>query len=87
MYLKPKYNFYIPGIHPIINERIDHGIGHSEPVEAQIDVLSIFAVDDLGVVVNVDEVSVVRQPTESENEHYKNEHLDNLQQKNVCQKV
>ena len=67
-----------PGVHPVVDERVEHGVGHGEPVEAEVDVLDVGLASDLGVMVRVDEVHVVRQPAHREDDHHHHEHLHHL---------
>ena len=71
----------VPVVHPVVDQRIDHGVGHGEPVEGQVHVLDIVAGGYGVVMVRVDEVAMVRQPAESEYGHYNDEHSDNLRKK------
>lgn len=50
----------VPRIHPVVDKRIDHCIRHRKPVKTQIDMLRVLAVDDGWVVVDVEEIAVVR---------------------------
>ena len=68
----------IPGVHPVVDEWVEHGVGHGEPVEAEVDVLDVGLAADLDVVVGVDEVHVVGQPAHREDDHHHDEHLHHL---------
>ena len=70
--------FSSPGVHPVVDERVEHGVGHGEPVKTEVDVLDVGLAADLGVVVGVDEVHVVRQPAHREDDHHHHEHLHHL---------
>ena len=66
------------GIHVVVDDWVDHGMRHGEPVEREKDVLDVPHVHHGGVVVGVDEVGVVRQPTDAEDQDEDNQHLDDL---------
>lgn len=72
-----------PGVHPVVNERVDHGVGHGEPVEGQEEVLHVLGEGDRTVVVRVDEVGVVRQPAHREDQHDDDEHPHHLDNKHI----
>ena len=74
-----------PGVHPVVDERVEHGVGHGQPVESQVDVLDEGLSHDLLVVVRVDEVGVIGEPADGENNHDDDEHLHDLK-KNVKEK-
>ena len=67
-----------PPVHPIVNDGVDTGVGHGQPVEAKVDVADITIAGDGGIVVAVDEVDVIRGPAHHEDHHHEGEHLDNL---------
>ena len=69
----------MPCVHPVVDERVEHGVGHGEPVEAEVDVLDDGHRDDFLVVVRVDEVHVVGQPTHGEDDHHHHKHFHNLE--------
>ena len=69
----------LPGVHPVIDEGIEHGVGHGQPVESQVDVLDVGLRDDLFVMVGVDEVDVVGEPAHGEDDDHHDEHFDNLE--------
>ena len=69
----------LPGIHPIVNEWIEHGVGHGQPVESQVDMLNEWFVGDLFVMVGVDEIHMVRKPADCEDDHHHHEHLYHLE--------
>lgn len=71
----------LPVVHPVVNERVDHRVGHGEPVEGQVHVLDVAAGCDGVVVVGVDEIAVVRQPAECKDGYHEDEHPDYLGQK------
>jgi hypothetical protein len=62
----------------IIDDRVDHRMRHSEPVESEKDVLNVFHVHHLRIVIGVNEVDVVRQPTDPEDQNKNHQHLHNL---------
>ena len=68
----------VPDIFPIVDDRIDHGVGHGKPVEEEIDVLYEGFVDDGVVMVGVDEVHVIRQPANAEDGNDDHEHFYHL---------
>ena len=65
-------------IHPIVDDWIDHGIGHCEPIEGQVDVLDVVRVQHPRVVVLVQEECLLGEPAQGEDhdDHY--EHPDHL---------
>ncbi len=76
---QPKiYKNAIPCVHPVVDQRVEHGVGHGQPVEAEVDVLDEGLAHDLLVVVRVDEVDVVGQPADGEDDHDDDEHLHDL---------
>ena len=69
---------YIPRIHPIIYDGIDHCICHSKPIKSEKYLGYIFKLDNRFIMVIVDEISMVRKPTNSKhNDDYK-KHFYNL---------
>lgn len=68
----------LPGVHPVIYEGVHHRVWHGEPVESQIYVLGIFAKYHVRVVVDVNEIGVIWEPTYSEYEDHQYEHFDYL---------
>lgn len=71
----------LPGVHEVVDSRVEHGVGHRQPVEGEIDVLYVFAVDYALLVVGVDKVHVVGEPADSEHNHNEKEHENDLQEK------
>ena len=47
-----------PGIHGVINERIDYCVAHRQPVEREVYVLGVFIEDNLVVNELVNEVAM-----------------------------
>ena len=39
--------FYLPGIHDEVNNRVDGGVGHGQPVEGEEDVLCVLVPRDV----------------------------------------
>lgn len=68
----------LPLIHPVVNERIDHSIGHGQPVETEIHMLHVLRGCHLIVVVGVDEEQVIRQPANGKDGHDGNKHAHHL---------
>lgn len=69
---------HLPRVHPVIDNRVNHRVGHGQPVEAQEQVLHV-RFDHYGlVVVRIYEVRVIRQPANHENRHDDGEHSDHL---------
>ena len=60
------------GIHTEVDQRVEGGVGHGQPEEGEEDVLGERLGEDVGVVVGVEEVGVVGQPTHPE--HYQHHH-------------
>ena len=69
----------IPCVEPVIDQRVDHGVGHGEPIESQIDVLDVAIAGDSLVVEDPDKVQVVGQPRQCEHGNHDDEHTDHLQ--------
>ena len=67
-----------PGIHIVIDEWIDHGVAHGEPVECEEDVLDVAVRVHLTINVLINEVSVIWKPAEGEEEDNNDEHPNNL---------
>ena len=76
--IKEKFLSLSPDVHPVVDNRIDHGVGHRQPVESQVDVLDEGLADDALVVVGVEEVGVVGEPAHAEDGHDDHEHLHDL---------
>ena len=55
---------------------VDGAVGHGQPVEAQVDVLDVGGLHDVGAVVGVEEVSVAGEPADPEHGDHHGEHLD-----------
>ena len=64
-----------PFVHPIVDDWIDTGIGHGQPVEAQVDVVNVRDLGDGWIVVGVQEVDVVGSPANHEDCHDHSKHL------------
>ena len=78
----PNVSFLLPNIHPVVDDRIDHGVGHGEPVKGQVDMLDEGLVDDTLVVKHVEEVHVVGEPAHAKDSHDDDEHFHDLEEKN-----
>ena len=65
-------------VHPVVDDGVDTGIGHGQPVEGEVDVADVGYLGDGGVVVGVDEVDVVGRPADHEDTHHHGEHLHYL---------
>lgn len=65
-------------IHPTVDDGIVHAVAHGKPVNDQVDVLGIWGVAYPGVTFADQEVSVLRQPAQSEYYHHYNHHLHHL---------
>ncbi len=63
------------------SQGIDHGVGHCEPVEAEVDVFDVLRGHHPWVVVGVQEVGVVGKPADSKNDKHNQNHFDNLKLK------
>ena len=55
---------------------VDGAVGHGQPVEAQVDVLDVGGLHDVGAVVGVEEVAVAGEPADAEDCDHHGEHLD-----------
>ena len=49
----------LPGIHSVVNEWINHSIGHGKKVESKVDVLNVRFSYNFFVVISVNEISMV----------------------------
>ena len=65
-------------VHPVVDDGVDAGVGHGQPVEAQVDVADVGHLGDGGVVVGVDEVDVIGGPAHHEDAHHHSKHLHQL---------
>ena len=65
-------------VHPVVDDGVDTGVGHGQPVEGEVDVADVGDLGDGGVVVGVDEVDVVWRPADHEDTHHHGEHLHYL---------
>ena len=65
-------------VHPVVDDWINTGIGHGQPVEAKINVVYVGHLGDGGVVVGVDEVDVVGGPAHHEDDHNYSKHFHQL---------
>lgn len=70
-------------IHPTINNRVVHGVAHSEPVDGEVDLLDVGVVHHAGVVRGHQEVHVEGQPAHREYHHHHYHHFDHLQTVNI----
>ena len=68
-------------VHKEVNDGIDRGIDHSQPVKCQEDVLNVGKCPYARKVVGVEEVNVVWQPTNSKYHNKNQKHFDNLQKR------
>ena len=68
----------LPFVHPEVDDGIDHAVGHGQPIEGQIHVLRVRFVGHLGVVVQVEEVAVIREPTYAEDHDDHDKHFHHL---------
>lgn len=73
---------FLPGVHPTVDDRVMHGVGHGQPVESQIHVLYVWFCGEFRHMRCDDKVYVERQPTDSENRHHDDHHLNHLQTEN-----
>ena len=71
--------YVIEPIHPVVDDWVDAGLAHGQPVEEQVDVTNVLGFDDVGVVVGDDEVDVVGSPADDKDGHHQGKHLDNLE--------
>ena len=67
-----------PLVHPVVDDGVDTGVGHGQPVEGEIDMANVGVGSDVRVVVGVDEVDVVGGPAHHEYEDDEGEHLHDL---------
>ena len=65
-------------IHQIVNDRIEHRIGHRQPVEGEIYVLNVFTVEYFWIIVLIQEENLLWQPAYREQHHNHDEHADYL---------
>ena len=67
-----------PLVHGVVDEGVDGCVGHSKPVEEEVNMLDGGELGDGIVMENVDEVNIVRQPTDSKQGSDKDKHLHNF---------
>ena len=65
-------------IHPVVDDGVDAGVGHSQPVEEEVDVADVGLPCDSGVVVGIYEVDVVGCPAYDEYQYHYAKHFYNL---------
>ena len=65
---KVKSNEPLPVAHPVVDDWIDTGVSHGEPVEEEVDVANIGSFGDGGVVEYEDEVYMVLGPADHEDD-------------------
>ena len=53
-------------------------MSHGAPIKAQKDVLNVGQTSDIRIMVGIQKVDVVWQPTYAENDYQHDKHLDNL---------
>ena len=75
---RPRLNICVPRVHEIVDYRIDHGVGHGQPVESEVVVDGERVLNDVLVVVGVEEVEVVGEPAQAEQHHHSHKHLYQL---------
>lgn len=75
--------FMLRRVHEVVDQRVDRGMGHRQPVEAQEDVLDATHVGDPGVVVDEDEVELIGQPGKAKDEGENHEHFDHLYEERI----
>lgn len=68
----------LPGVHPAVDDRIVHRVGHGEPVDGKVDVLNIGLIGDLRPVGGHEEVYLERHPAHHEYRYHYHHHLDHL---------
>lgn len=68
----------LPIVEPVEDNGVDHWPWHSQPIERQIHVLHVAAAGDRVVMIGVDKVPVVWQPTQGEYRNYYYKHAHNL---------
>ena len=68
----------IPLIHSIVDQGVDTGVDHGQPVEGQEHVGSVPGSHDGGVVEGVHEVSVVGKPAHTKYSCHSTKHFHNL---------
>ena len=68
-----------PGVHDVVDDGVDAGVGHGQPVEEEEDVPDVGLPSYGGVVVGVDEVDVVGGPAYHEDQDNTSEHFYNLE--------
>ena len=65
-------------VHPVIDEGVNTGLTHGQPVEQEVDVADIGDLHDGGVVVGVNEVDMVGGPANHKDENNQSEHQHHL---------
>lgn len=65
-------------IHPIVDDRIDHAVGHRQPIESKEQMRHIAFRCDVWFVIGINVEHVIRQPTYGEYCDYGNKHSNDL---------
>ena len=66
----------------VVDDWVDHGMRHGEPVEREEDMLNIVHCHDFRIVIGVDEIGVIGKPANTEYQNQNNEHSDDLEKRN-----
>jgi hypothetical protein len=76
--LKINQENYLPSIHKVVDDWVDHGVGHGEPVESEVDVLNSWTGNNIFVVICVEKVAMIWKPTQSEHDNNRDKHFHKL---------
>ena len=77
-YCRRLLNKNLPGVHEVVDDGVNHGVCHGQPVEAKVNVLDDRVGYDVLVMVRVEEVGVVGKPADPKHHHHRDEHLHKL---------
>ena len=75
-----------PLIHGVVDQGVDTGVGHGQPVERQEHVWCVPGLHDGGVEEGVHEVDVIGQPADGKDKSHNSKHFYNLNSEGQNQK-
>lgn len=75
------HKYILPGIHPTINYRVVHAVGHRQPINAQKNFLDIRFICNLWQIGRHYEVHMKRKPAYREYHYYDYHHFYDLEYK------
>ena len=72
-----QYKYCFP-VHDIVDDRVNTGIGHGQPVETKVDMTNVGLPGDGWKVVGINEVDMIRSPANHEDDNNESKHFDNF---------